>query len=135
MLALSTALIGGFACDGSGGAPSERRVHSVRSESGQHTVELERLGDGRHADLHAWRVRIADASGAAIPAGPITFDGAMPAHRHGFDTRPQITHRDAEGWHRVEGVRFHMSGAWVLRVEFLALEGPDRAELPLEVPY
>lgn len=108
---------------------------AVRSKSGRHVVEVERVGEGRYADLHEWRIRVLDEAGEVIPAGPIAFDGAMPTHKHGFDNRPLITGRGDDGWYRVEGVRFHMPGAWLLRVEFLGPDGMDRAELSLDVPY
>jgi hypothetical protein len=152
---VATVVLGG--CDGGGTegdpAPSAERsasgpvatpsasledpdLYLVRSLSGRYVVQLKRADpESSYAAFHEWRVRIVDGDGAPIPPGPIAFDGGMPSHRHGFESRPLVTGQDPDGWYRVEGVRFHMAGPWVLRVGFRGAEGMDRAELDLEVPY
>ncbi len=39
------------------------------------------------------------------------FDARMPQHGHGLNYRPRIT-ADGPGRYRVDGVLFHMPGAW-----------------------
>lgn len=60
----------------------------------------------------------ADAGGAQ-PAGlsvaDVTFDARMPSHNHGMLTKPVVRAVDAKSF-VVEGVKFHMPGAWEMRV-------------------
>jgi hypothetical protein len=47
-------------------------------------------------------------------------DGGMPLHNHGMPTRPRITEELGEGDYRLEGMRFHMRGAWEVSIEIAA---------------
>jgi hypothetical protein len=60
---------------------------------------------------------VASQQSACEPAQPrhVHFDGGMPAHGHGFVTTPHVTRDLGGGEFLVEGVKFHMSGAWKLR--------------------
>ena len=46
----------------------------------------------------------------------LAVDATMPAHRHGMNYRPSITPLGPGRW-RVEGLMFHMRGAWVLTLD------------------
>ena len=46
----------------------------------------------------------------------LKIDAVMPAHRHGMNYRPSITALGAGRW-RVEGLMWHMSGQWELRLD------------------
>jgi hypothetical protein len=106
------------------------------SISGAYRVALQ-LEDPEAARdrLHAWRVRIEHTSGEPVAPARLAFSGGMPQHGHGFQTAPRVTGKLAEGWWRIQGVRFHMAGVWTLRVEFAAAEGADVAIVELDVPY
>jgi hypothetical protein len=81
-------------------------------------------GDGLTA---AWRVADAPAIEVArhfalvvrlcpATAGLQQVDATMPAHRHGMNYRPSLQPLGDGRW-RVEGLMFHMSGAWELRLD------------------
>ncbi len=67
--------------------------------------------------LHAWQLQLSDASGAAITDATISVTGGMPEHDHGMPTQPVVTGSPAAGSYTLQGLRFHMPGAW--EVEFL----------------
>lgn len=46
----------------------------------------------------------------------LQVDAMMPVHRHGMNYRPSLTRLGPGRW-RVEGLMFHMSGAWELRMD------------------
>jgi hypothetical protein len=75
----------------------------------------------------AWRVE----GGAAIPlaqpfalsvrlcpadAELLAVDATMPSHRHGMNYRPSLKPLGGGRW-RVEGLLWHMRGAWELRLD------------------
>lgn len=75
-------------------------------------------------ELHAWLVEVKQADGRAVELRQLSFDGGMPQHAHGFETSPRVTEALGPGVYRVDGVRFHMAGAWKIRVDVLAADGP-----------
>ena len=44
----------------------------------------------------------------------ISVDGGMPAHGHGLPTAPQVVATDKAGEYRIEGLKYSMSGEWLL---------------------
>ncbi len=83
--------------------------------------------------LHNWVVTVRTASGAPVSDATVTVDGGMPEHGHGLPTTPQATGHMGEGRYRIEGVRFNMSGNWVLKVGITAPAGTDSAEFNLSI--
>lgn len=63
---------------------------------------------GRHFTIQV-RLCPADAVLARV-------DATMPAHRHGMNYRPTVKPLGDGRWH-VEGLMFHMPGAWELRLD------------------
>jgi cytochrome c peroxidase len=83
--------------------------------------------------LHAWIVRIEDAHGTRVEPTRLILDGGMPQHRHGFNTEPQVTQRMANGDFRIDGIKFHMHGAWQLRLQVTTKTAMDVAEFEIQV--
>lgn len=83
--------------------------------------------------LHAWIIEVTTPDGRPAAVRQLVFDGAMPQHGHGFETAPQVTDALGEGRFRVDGVRFHMAGAWKLRIDVAEAGAADVAYLDLEV--
>jgi hypothetical protein len=44
----------------------------------------------------------------------ISMEGGMPAHGHGLPTAPQIVATDKPGEYRIEGLKYSMTGEWLL---------------------
>jgi hypothetical protein len=44
----------------------------------------------------------------------------MPQHGHGLPTLPQVTENLGEGDYRVEGLKFHMPGWWIVEFDISA---------------
>jgi hypothetical protein len=44
----------------------------------------------------------------------------MPAHDHGLPTYPRVTEELGEGKYRLDGMRFHMAGAWEITMTIAA---------------
>ena len=44
----------------------------------------------------------------------IVMDGGMPAHGHGLPTAPKVVATDKVGEYRIEGLKYSMTGEWLL---------------------
>lgn len=92
----------------------------------------------------AWRVADAPAIEVArhfallvrvcpAEAQLVAVDATMPAHRHGMNYRPSL-HPLGDGRWRVEGLLFHMSGAWELRLDLRAAGRTQVLRQAIELP-
>jgi hypothetical protein len=99
------------------------------------------VGEGVTA---AWRV--ADASAIEVArhfallvrvcpaeAQLVAVDATMPAHRHGMNYRPSLQPLGDGRW-RVEGLLFHMSGTWELRLDLRAAGRTQVLRQAIELP-
>jgi hypothetical protein len=62
----------------------------------------------------------------------VAVDADMPAHRHGMNTRPEISEISV-GSYRVEGMLFHMGGDWVISVDVTSGDKTEHAAFPVSV--
>ena len=83
--------------------------------------------------LHAWVARLETADGEPVRPSRFAVSGGMPQHAHGFETEPRVTRDLGGGEFLIEGVRFHMAGAWVMRLEWVGPAGADVALVDVEV--
>ena len=64
--------------------------------------------------IQSWTLHVERADGQPVENATITVDGDMPQHGHGLPTRPQVTRDLGNGDYKVEGLKFHMPGWWVM---------------------
>ena len=83
--------------------------------------------------LHAWTITITDAAEKPVDDARVTVLGGMPAHAHGLPTTPSVRAL-GRGRYLVEGLKFHMPGAWVVAFRIKAAAGIDAVSFPLELP-
>ncbi len=83
--------------------------------------------------VHSWTVTIVDATERPIDEARVTVLGGMPAHAHGLPTTPAVTALGG-GRYRVDGLKFHMPGAWVVAFRINASAGIDTVSFALELP-
>ncbi|MDJ0940663.1 MAG: FixH family protein [Woeseiaceae bacterium] len=100
-----------------GASASELADAEWTSRDGRFVVqvepELEPLVINR---IHAWTLRLKTADGAPVTDATLSIEGGMPEHDHGLPTAPRVVSTDGEGGYRIEGMRFHMRGAWEVDV-------------------
>jgi len=68
-------------------------------------------------EIHEWRLLISDADGQPVSGADIVIDGHMPGHVHGLPTQPRVTTEVAPGEYLVEGMKFQMTGWWVMQFD------------------
>jgi hypothetical protein len=75
--------------------------------------------------IHEWILHLETPAGMPVENAMVRITGGMPAHNHGLPTDPVVTQYLGNGDYRVEGVRFHMQGDWVLKVAITAGNNPQ----------
>lgn len=90
---------------------SQRGIYTVSFESSLEPIAINRI--------HTWKMHIT-ADGEPVVNALLTVEGGMPAHDHGLPTRPRITEELGNGNYRLDGMRFHMQGAWEITIEIEA---------------
>jgi len=83
---------------------SDKGYYAVYYTSDVDPIEINRI--------HAWTLHVETVNGIPVEDAEISVDGGMPAHNHGLPTQPRVTENLGDGDYRVEGLRFHMGGAW-----------------------
>ena len=83
--------------------------------------------------VHEWALRVESPDGQALRMDRVDVDGGMPAHGHGFPTRPKAEKHLGGGEVLVEGVKFNMQGRWRLSFTLLGPSGVDRVDFDLDL--
>jgi hypothetical protein len=83
--------------------------------------------------IHSWVIHLETNAGVALENAEVSVDGGMPAHNHGLATAPAVTAYLGNGDYRVEGLRFHMQGAWELRITVRHDNTSDKIVIPLNL--
>jgi hypothetical protein len=87
-----------------------------------YTSEPEAIPVGQ---IVSWKLKVVTASGDPVKDAEITVDGGMPAHGHGLPTMPKVTQNLGDGNYLVEGIKFNMPGAWVVK---FGIKSGDKAD-------
>jgi hypothetical protein len=83
--------------------------------------------------IHEWILHVEDTTGVAVDNASICIDGGMPEHGHGLPTDPAITGASNGGDYRVEGMKFSMTGWWVVKFVIQAPAGADSVRFNLDL--
>lgn len=73
--------------------------------------------------VHQWSARVSGADGKPVAGAVISVDGGMPEHGHGLPTAPRATSAGEPGNYVIDGMKFSMTGWWVLNLEVMAPDG------------
>lgn len=83
--------------------------------------------------MHGWTLHIETADGEPLEGVTLAIDGGMPEHNHGLPTAPRVVAELGDGDYRIEGLRFHMSGFWEIRISIDAGDRRDVVTIPLQL--
>jgi hypothetical protein len=83
--------------------------------------------------VHSWTLTIVDGEEHPVDDARLIVLGGMPAHAHGLPTTPTVTSLGG-GRYRVDGLKFHMPGAWVVAFRIKAKAGIDSVSFALDLP-
>lgn len=104
---------------------SKRGLFTLSYESSIEPITINRM--------HNWMLHIKTADGAVVTDAVLSVVGGMPEHDHGLPTRPRITNNLGDGNYRLEGLRFHMAGEWLLEVTIDDGERTDSVNISLSI--
>lgn len=124
---------------GAGAAPAQ--AGTATGQAGR--IELEYASDPNPPvinRMHDWTLRLRDRDGQPLDECDVAVSGGMPAHDHGLPTQPRVRPAAGEdsgdmteGGYRLEGLRFHMPGAWVLQFDIDCGAVHDTVAVALEL--
>lgn len=97
---------------------SDHGVFHIRVRSATTPVPL--------GHIHQWTVHITDAAGHPVSGAAMAVDGGMPDHHHGLPTAPRATPAPTVGDYVINGMKFSMTGWWVLKLSVRSSE--DQAD-------
>ena len=83
--------------------------------------------------IHAWVLQVLTVEGKPVSDAVIEIRGGMPQHDHGLPTQPQVSAGPGEGNYRIEGLRFHMQGAWQLSLAIRSGKEQDTCVISLQL--
>ena len=75
--------------------------------------------------MQSWILHVETPDGLPVENAQINVDGDMPQHGHGLPTRPQVTEYLGNGDYKVEGLKFHMQGWWIVEFD---IAGQDKSD-------
>jgi hypothetical protein len=84
-------------------------------------------GELKLGDPMSWTFAVNDADGNSIDATELRVDGGMPLHGHGLPSAPSEPQLRSDGQYEVDGIRFTMSGWWVVKLHRATPQGDDVA--------
>jgi hypothetical protein len=103
-------------------APPDLNLSStLDSDAGLFKVSYIPEVDMRANQIHTWKLHVETQDGKPVENAIITVDGDMPQHGHGLPTRTRVTNFLGNFDFQVEGLKFHMTGWWI--VEFNIQDG------------
>lgn len=127
ILLLASAILISAVAAGCGTPPADLDISLAKpSVLGHYRVTLEPPAQVPHINqMHAWKVKLATADGAAVSGAVFKVGGGMPQHGHGFPTQPRVTGEVEPGTYLLEGVKFSMTGWWEFKLAIEARQGRD----------
>ncbi len=81
--------------------------------------------------IHTWTLHVETAAGQPVEKATIAVDGDMPQHGHGLPTKPEVSTYLGNGDYQVDGMKFQMTGWWVLDFDITANGQTDRVSFNL----
>lgn len=83
--------------------------------------------------LHSWKVKLENQSGAPVTGARFVVDGGMPQHGHGLPTQPRITREIQAGTYQLDGMKFSMTGWWEVKLGIDSPLGSDKVTFNMMV--
>lgn len=123
---------------------SGTQAHAAELDDNAPSISTPRLSKGGHYivraeaaleplainHMHSWIIEVRTRQDIPVENAEIVVTGGMPAHDHGLPTQARITRHLGDGRYLLEGMRFHMHGAWQLTL--LIDDGNARDEVIIE---
>lgn len=83
--------------------------------------------------IHQWILKIETKAGKPVTNAKLYVNGGMPAHRHGFPTKPIAKKHLGNGEYLVEGIKFTMPGSWEMRFTMKLKKQRERVKFKISI--
>lgn len=83
--------------------------------------------------MHTWRLFLTDQAKQPVVGARFMVSGGMLKHDHGLPTEPSVISLPEDGGYLMRGMKFHMSGAWNLRLQIQAGAIKDVIDVEFEL--
>jgi hypothetical protein len=110
--------------------PPAIRGYEITSAAGTYVLEFSPPPDQMPLnEMFSMTVKVSNSADRS-PADDVELavDAAMPAHRHGMNTRPKAV-KNPDGSFDVKGMLLHMSGDWEIYFDILRAGDAERAQV------
>lgn len=94
---------------------TDHGVFRIQLKSGLDPIQISKV--------HQWSLHMSGADGIPVTGANIAVDGGMPEHGHGLPTAPRVAAADGPGNYVINGMKFSMTGWWVLKLDVKATDG------------
>lgn len=94
---------------------TDNGVFRIQLKSGLDPIQISKV--------HQWSLHMSGADGIPVTGANIAVDGGMPEHGHGLPTAPRVAAADGPGNYVINGMKFSMTGWWVLKLDVKATDG------------
>lgn len=109
-------------------------VTAVQSLNGTYALTAEpALQPMRLNTMHYWTLHLTDTENQPVSDAVFRVDGGMPGHGHGLPTAPRVSAGDEPGQYILKGLRFNMSGEWLLQFDISANGASDKVRVLFSV--
>ena len=88
---------------------TDNGVFRIQLKSGLDPIQISKV--------HQWSLHMSGADGIPVTGANIAVDGGMPEHGHGLPTAPRVAAADGPGNYVINGMKFSMTGWWVLKLD------------------
>jgi hypothetical protein len=106
-----------------------------QTSAGKYLVALEPPKPDVHLNqIQTWQITLRSASGQLVQGAMIEVSGGMPQHGHGLPTQPQVVQQGDAGHYLLEGMKFSMTGWWVIKLEVKSPIGTDDVTFNVVLP-
>jgi hypothetical protein len=116
-----------------GGAAIAEVPGAIMSDNGLYQVVV--VNDLSKAPLNEFvsiGAKVFGRDDQLIDGAVVTVNGGMPSHGHGLPTSPEAA-ETCGGSYLIEGLKFTMPGHWVIILDIVAQDGPDRVKVEFEL--
>ncbi|MBI3434460.1 MAG: hypothetical protein HY056_05200 [Proteobacteria bacterium] len=106
----------------------------LHSAAGRFRIRLAGLArEERLNHLHGFALSLATADGQPVGGASIVLRGKQRTALNPLPTLPRVRPGPRPGAYRVEGLRFHVSGAWLLEIAIEFEQSRDHVAFDIDV--
>lgn len=110
-----------------------QKWHSV-SDKAKFTATFRLVnGETRVGHFQEWLLTLVDQQNDSVFPAQIKIDGGMPSHGYDLPTQPRVTEYAGEGKYVIEGLKFNITGEWLMVFDVTSTEDRDKIRFTIHI--